>query len=148
MGLGFTIAAGRWFLVIVFVVMFLGIYLPVMRVESQALAGLFGERFRRYADQVPSFLPRLSPYRDDSATNFDSSLYLRYREYRAALTKQEKFHFTLNTIRYHRSYKGEAAEMCIDTCGLSKLVYGVCYISNNLCTCGGIEFVFIYFNAH
>ena len=84
-GLGFTIAAGRWFLVIVFAAMLLGIYLPVMRVESQALAELFGERYRRYADKVPSFLPSLSPYRDDRATNFDSSLYLRYREYRAAL---------------------------------------------------------------
>jgi protein-S-isoprenylcysteine O-methyltransferase Ste14 len=85
LGLGFTIAAGRWFLVIVFAAMLLGIYLPVMRVESQALAELFGERYRRYAEHVPNFLPRLSPYRDDRATSFDSSLYFRYREYRAAL---------------------------------------------------------------
>ena len=85
LGLGFTIAAGRWFLVIVFAAMLLGIYLPVMRVESQALAELFGEKYQRYADQVPSFLPRLSPFRDDRATSFDSGLYLRYREYRAAL---------------------------------------------------------------
>ena len=84
-GLGFTIAAGRWLLVIVFAAMLLGIYLPVMRVESQALAELFGERYQRYAGQVPSFLPRLSPYREDRATSFDSSLYLRYREYRATL---------------------------------------------------------------
>jgi protein-S-isoprenylcysteine O-methyltransferase Ste14 len=85
LGLGFTIASGRWFLVIVFAAMLLGIYLPVMRVESQALAELFGERYRRYADRVPSFLPKLSPYRDESATSFDSGLYLRYQEYRAAL---------------------------------------------------------------
>jgi hypothetical protein len=85
LGLGFTIAAGRWFLVIVLAAMLLGIYLPVMRVESQALAELFGERYQRYADHVPSFLPRLSPYQDESTTNFDSRLYLRYREYRAAL---------------------------------------------------------------
>lgn len=84
-GLGFTIAAGRWILVIVFAAMLLGIYLPVMRVESQALAELFGEQYQGYADQVPSFLPRLSPYRKDGVTSFDSGLYLRYREYRAAL---------------------------------------------------------------
>jgi len=35
---------------------------------------------------VPLFFPRLTPFRHDSATNrFDGSLYLRYREYRAAL---------------------------------------------------------------
>ena len=85
LGLGFTVAAGRWLLVIVFAAMLLGIYLPVMRVESQALAELFGETYQRYADHVPSFLPRLSPYRDETATSFDSRLYLRYREYRAAL---------------------------------------------------------------
>ncbi len=84
-GLGFTIAAGRWFLVILFAAMLLGIYLPVMRVESQALAELFGDDYQRYSRQVPSFLPRLSPYRSDRPTTFDSRLYLRYREYRAAL---------------------------------------------------------------
>ena len=35
MGLGFTIAAGRAFLVLIFIIMILGIYLPVMRVESR-----------------------------------------------------------------------------------------------------------------
>src|SRR6267142_6466955 len=34
MGLGFTIAAGQILLTIVFIVMILGIYLPVMRVEA------------------------------------------------------------------------------------------------------------------
>jgi protein-S-isoprenylcysteine O-methyltransferase Ste14 len=84
-GLGFTIAAGRWILVIVFAAMLLGIYLPVMRVESETLAELFGKRYRRYAEQVPVFLPRLSPYRYGNATSFDIALYLRYREYRATL---------------------------------------------------------------
>lgn len=85
LGLGFTIAAGRWFLVILFAAMLLGIYLPVMRVESQALAKLFGKRYRKYAEHVPVFLPRLSPFRYGHATSFDRRLYLRYREYRAAL---------------------------------------------------------------
>jgi hypothetical protein len=34
---------------------------------------------------VPLFFPRLTPFRQDSATRFDGTLYLRYREYRAAL---------------------------------------------------------------
>jgi protein-S-isoprenylcysteine O-methyltransferase Ste14 len=86
MGLGFTIASGRWELGVLFIALFLGIYLPVMRVESATLAQLFGEGFQQYAGAVPVFLPRVTPYRSAVAgTGFDQNLYLRYREYRAAL---------------------------------------------------------------
>jgi hypothetical protein len=86
MGLGFTIASGRWQLAILFVALFLGIYLPVMRVESAMLAKLFGDRFQNYVGAVPLFVPRITPYRSGQAKQgFDQSLYLRYREYRAAL---------------------------------------------------------------
>jgi len=86
MGLGFTMASGKWWLGVLFVALFLGIYLPVMRVESATLAQLFGETFQAYAEAVPVFLPRLTPYRGGRArTRFDQNLYLRYREYRAAL---------------------------------------------------------------
>jgi protein-S-isoprenylcysteine O-methyltransferase Ste14 len=86
MGLGFTIASGKWWLGVLFVALFLGIYLPVMRVESATLAQLFGESFQQYARVVPVFLPRITPYRTgESRIRFDQSLYLRYREYRAAL---------------------------------------------------------------
>jgi protein-S-isoprenylcysteine O-methyltransferase Ste14 len=85
-GVGFTIAAGRWLLAIVPIVMLLGIYLPVMRVESQTLTRLFGKKYERYSREVPLFLPRLSAYRHQvTPVIFDRSLYLRYREYRAAL---------------------------------------------------------------
>jgi hypothetical protein len=68
-----------------------------MRVEASTLAQLFGEDYRRYAQSVPLLFPRLTPYRvggdedggGDGAGSrglkFDLSLYLRYREYRAAL---------------------------------------------------------------
>ena len=86
LGLGFTIGSGRWWLGIIFAVLFLGIYLPVMRVESATLAQLFGESFQAYAGAVPLFLPRLTPYRSGQPkVGFDRRLYLRYREYRAAL---------------------------------------------------------------
>lgn len=87
LGLGFTVAASRWELALLFVALFLGIYFPVMRVESKTLEQLFGETYRGYARAVPLFLPRLSPYRtgDGASTSFDANLYLRYREYRAAL---------------------------------------------------------------
>ncbi|MCA1816898.1 MAG: isoprenylcysteine carboxylmethyltransferase family protein [Acidobacteria bacterium] len=91
-GLGFTVAAaGRlWLLAALgglFVALFLGIYLPVMRVEAVTLAELFKDDYERYARAVPLFLPRLTPYRDGATAGakFDANLYLRYREWRAAL---------------------------------------------------------------
>ena len=87
LGLGFTIASGRLLLGVLFAALFLGIYLPVMRVESSHMAELFGREFETYKRAVPLFFPRVTPFRhNESAGNkFDGSLYLRYREYRAAL---------------------------------------------------------------
>jgi len=67
--------------------MILGIYLPVMRVESATLAELFGEKYNHYARHVPLILPRLSPYHspDHQDVSFDSALYRRYRECRAGI---------------------------------------------------------------
>jgi protein-S-isoprenylcysteine O-methyltransferase Ste14 len=87
LGVGFTIASGQWWLAIPFAALFLGIYFPVMRVEAAHLAESFGEDFKDYARAVPLFFPRLSPYRDEKThgSKFDASLYMRYREYNAAL---------------------------------------------------------------
>jgi protein-S-isoprenylcysteine O-methyltransferase Ste14 len=87
LGIGFTVASGQPLLGLLFAALFLGIYLPVMRVESATLAQLFGEYYERYASAVPLFIPRPWPYRDARVPDvkFDASLYLRYREYRAAL---------------------------------------------------------------
>ena len=84
-GLGFTIAAGRIVLGIIFVIMILGIYLPVMRVESQTLSEIFGKKYARYANEVPLLFPRPSAYHAQTEVKFDRALYLRYREYRASL---------------------------------------------------------------
>jgi protein-S-isoprenylcysteine O-methyltransferase Ste14 len=87
LGLGFTIGSGWWPLGIAFAALFLGIYFPVMRVESATLAEIFGTAYKRYASEVPLFIPRLRPFRNerDQSTKFDSHLYMRYREYRATL---------------------------------------------------------------
>ena len=92
LGLGFTVAASSSLLLLLilgglFASLFLGIYWPVMRVESATLAEMFGDEYRRYAAAVPLLFPRLTPYRAGGGADvrFDPSLYLRYREYRAAL---------------------------------------------------------------
>lgn len=87
LGIGFTVASAQPLLGLLFAALFLGIYLPVMRVEAETLAGLFGEDYKRYSSAVPLFIPRLLPFREGTTTDekFDAQLYLRYREYRAAL---------------------------------------------------------------
>lgn len=84
LGLGFTIASGVWWLGLLFIALFLGIYLPVMRVEAEDLKAIFGEQYLDYARQVPLFFPRLAK-KIGGNVKFDKNLYLRYREYRAAL---------------------------------------------------------------
>ena len=84
LGVGFTIASGVWWLGLIFILLFLGIYLPVMRVEAGELTDIFGEEYREYAARIPLFFPRLTADRK-AETNFDLNLYMRYREYQAAL---------------------------------------------------------------
>lgn len=87
LGLGFTIASGVWWLGLLFAALFLGIYLPVMRVEARTMIELFGEEYRQYAAEVPLFFPKIFPYRHRQSREikFDGSLYMRYREYQAAI---------------------------------------------------------------
>src|ERR1700727_2293994 len=58
MGLGFAVAARSWWVGIVLVVMFVAIYLPVIRGEEAFLRQKFPE-FEEYARRVPRMLPRL-----------------------------------------------------------------------------------------
>ncbi len=84
MGVGFTIAAGVWWLALIFALLFIGIYLPVMRVETEDIRRIFGEEFDEYERNVPLVVPRFTVWRD-TGIKFDRELYLRYREYRAAI---------------------------------------------------------------
>jgi protein-S-isoprenylcysteine O-methyltransferase Ste14 len=84
LGFGFCIASGVWWLAIIFVVLYLGVYFPVMRKEVGELMAIFGKEFEEYATNVPLFFPRFTPY-SKSDLKFDFSLYMRYREYRAGI---------------------------------------------------------------
>jgi protein-S-isoprenylcysteine O-methyltransferase Ste14 len=84
MGVGFTVAGGVWWLALLFSGLFIGIYLPVMRVEMDDIRRIFGAEFDEYAEHVPMLIPRITPWKKAGA-KFDFQLYLQYREYRAAL---------------------------------------------------------------
>lgn len=84
LGVGFTIATGVWWLALLFIALFLGIYLPVMLTEARDIERIFGAEFEEYSRHVPLFLPRLTAWKS-GAGRFDFQLYLQYREYRAAI---------------------------------------------------------------
>ncbi len=79
---GFAIASRRWELAVLFVVVFVLIYLPVVSLEEQHLARLF-PAYAAYTQRVPQLLPK--PPREKSPKHFRWSLYGYNREYQAAL---------------------------------------------------------------
>ncbi len=68
----------------IFIVLFLGIYLPVMRVEIGDMRRIFGEEFDEYERNVPLLIPRFTLWKN-TGEKFDFQLYSQYREYRAAI---------------------------------------------------------------
>src|SRR5665213_3058259 len=82
---GFAVAAGRWWLVVLLVGMFLAIYVPTILSEETFLRGAFPE-FGAYAERVPRLLPRLTPARFGAvAGRFSGERYLHHREYNAGM---------------------------------------------------------------
>ncbi len=57
MGLGFTLAAANPWLLGLFLLLFLMIYIPVMRREEEELGQAFGTQFESYRQRVPLFVP-------------------------------------------------------------------------------------------
>lgn len=84
LGLGFMIASGVWWLILLFIILYLGIYFPVMSVESDELTAIFGDKYKDYAQRVSLFFPWVSDYESDGK-KFEKELYMRYREYQAGI---------------------------------------------------------------
>ena len=97
LGTGVAVSAGTLWFTGLFIFLYLFIYLPVMFAEAETMRELFPSEYKDYSRRVALFLPRLTPYRkgarqtaitgDDQArsSKFDTALYLKHREYRAAL---------------------------------------------------------------
>jgi hypothetical protein len=84
MGLGFAVAARSWWVGAALGVMFVAIYLPVIRDEETFLRQRFPE-FEEYARRVPRMLPRIGRQSgtEETAGGFSIDLYLKHREYNA-----------------------------------------------------------------
>ncbi len=83
LAIGFAVASRSWCIVAGIVLLFLAIYLPVIRAEEVFLRERFPQ-FEDYARQVPRFLPRLRPSVKNSG-GFSWDLYWKHREYNATL---------------------------------------------------------------
>jgi len=107
MAVGFIVAARNPWIALATLLMFVMVYLPVIRAEESYLRSAFAD-YDQYAAEVPRLFPRLTPYRppvgepprrSDSEVpsvpgfgaqgaepvRYSRELYLRHREYNAAL---------------------------------------------------------------
>jgi protein-S-isoprenylcysteine O-methyltransferase Ste14 len=82
-GTGFAVAAQSLWVVLAIVVLFLAIYLPVIRAEEQYLRSQFPE-FDEYASRVPRLGIRLGNIKG-AGGGFSPTLYLEHREYNALI---------------------------------------------------------------
>jgi protein-S-isoprenylcysteine O-methyltransferase Ste14 len=78
---GLVIASRRWELGVLFAVVFLLIYLPVVELEEQHLRKLFPD-YADYAQRVPKLLPHLH---GSSPKRFRWSIYMKNQEFQALL---------------------------------------------------------------
>ena len=78
---GFAIAAISVWIVLILIIMFLAIYIPVIRSEEAFLQNTFSD-LDDYCARVPRIVPRFSPAYEGTGT-FSRDLYLKHREYNA-----------------------------------------------------------------
>ncbi|MBM3245108.1 MAG: isoprenylcysteine carboxylmethyltransferase family protein [Candidatus Omnitrophica bacterium] len=73
-GLGIILLILRWWVALVFVLVYLLIYIPQIRKEEKKLTDLFGGSFRDYCNATPKFFPSIkSMMRKDSRIKFKLS---------------------------------------------------------------------------
>ena len=85
MAAGFAVALLSWPVAAVLAAGFLVIYVPVIASEERFLRAAF-PGFDAYCRRVPRLIPRLTAARTDAdAGEFSFALYLRHREYNAAI---------------------------------------------------------------
>jgi protein-S-isoprenylcysteine O-methyltransferase Ste14 len=84
MGLGVLVAGRLYWFLLPFGLLYLVLYIPVMKREEQELHQGYGDAFLDYVGRVPMFFPRLAPARLASST-FLWSRVKRNREHRHLL---------------------------------------------------------------
>src|SRR5580765_6283714 len=83
LALGFVVASRSWWIAGVMILLFVVIYVPVIRSEETYLRNQFSG-FDEYARRVPRLVPRLTVQNSGGVT-FSKELYLKHHEYNALL---------------------------------------------------------------
>lgn len=82
---GFAAAARSVWIAVALVVIFLAVYIPVIRWEESYMRSQF-PNYEDYARRVPRLLPRLTPaFAPEKGNAFSRELYLKHREYNTLL---------------------------------------------------------------
>jgi len=86
-GAGFAIAA-HWGLLLVVIAFWALVYAPTMERERANIRGRFPEDYDRYSANVPSFVPRVTPWRNQPSEHggFSAGLYMKHGEWKAGVT--------------------------------------------------------------
>jgi protein-S-isoprenylcysteine O-methyltransferase Ste14 len=80
---GFVVAAQSWWMGVLFLLVFVLVYLPVIEQEASHLAKLFGADYEGYASRVPLLLPWGSSGVASSGKRFSWDVFWRNKEQKA-----------------------------------------------------------------
>jgi protein-S-isoprenylcysteine O-methyltransferase Ste14 len=97
-GVGVAVAGGHWVWPAVFLIFYTVVYSRTIASEGRRLGKRFPDLYATYSSEVPSFLPRVTPYRasgvaSDPSSGFRWSQYRRNREWEASLGALATFGF-------------------------------------------------------
>jgi protein-S-isoprenylcysteine O-methyltransferase Ste14/uncharacterized membrane protein (DUF485 family) len=81
LGLGVVVIVWNWIVLVIFLAGFLGIYSGTIRGEEKHLREMFGKPYEDYCKNVPSFLPRLTPYAAPEEDSFLWRRIIKHHEY-------------------------------------------------------------------
>ena len=86
-GAGFAIAA-HWALLLLVIAFWALVYAPTMEREKANIRERFPDAYDRYSANVPAFVPRVTPWRDEEPGDggFDPGLYMKHGEWKAGIT--------------------------------------------------------------
>lgn len=86
-GAGFAIAA-HWALLLLVIAFWALVYAPTMEREKANISERFPDAYERYSANVPAFVPRVTPWRDEGPDDsaFDAGLYMKHGEWKAGIT--------------------------------------------------------------
>lgn len=97
---GFAMAAMSTWIVVILALMFVLIYVPVIRSEESFLRGTFGD-FDEYCKNVPRLVPRLTRAYEGTGS-FSRELYMKHREYNALVgTAAMLAALVIKMLRFH-----------------------------------------------